>query len=171
MLAQRLAMFLTGAWIAGSLCMVMVATQNFRAVDRLLDSPAPEAAERIQTLGGRDAARVFLRYHSSELNRFYFAMWERAQIALGVGLLIALWPGGIVDKLLCGAMLVIVLAGRFWLTPEITLVGRSIDWVPQAAANPLRAYFWKLHGIYSASEVAKQLIGLALAVRLLRRTP
>jgi hypothetical protein len=86
----------------------MMATQNFRAVDRLLASPAPEAAERIQSLGGRDGARMFL-YHSSELNRFYFASWEWAQIALGVALLVTLWRGGMAERILCLAMLAIVL--------------------------------------------------------------
>jgi hypothetical protein len=170
MLAQRLATFLIGAWIAGALFMVMVATQNFRAVDRLLASPAPAAAERIQTLGGRDAARMFLRYHSSELNRFYFATWERVQIDLGFLLLLLLSRGNMADRLLCVAMLAIVLAGRWWLTPEITLVGRAIDWIPQAASDPQRDYFWKLHSMYSAAEVTKQLIGLALAIRLIKRT-
>src|SRR5712675_1776807 len=88
--AQRFATFLLGGWIAGSLFMVMVATQNFHAVDRLLAAPAPEPAQRIETLVGRDAARMFLRYHSSELNRFYFATWERVQIGLGLLLLLML---------------------------------------------------------------------------------
>jgi hypothetical protein len=167
--AHRLATFLLGAWIAVGLFMALVATQNFHAVDRLLAAPAPEAAERIQTLGGKDAARVFLRYHSSELNRFYFATWERAQIVLGLALLLLLSRGGMTDRLLCVAMLAIVLAGRWWLTPEITQVGRAIDWIPQAASDPQRTYFWKLHGIYSSCEVAKQLLGLALAIHLIKK--
>ncbi len=171
MLRQRLATLLIGAWIAGSLFMVMVATQNFRAVDRLLAAPAAQAAQQIQAQGGRDASRMFLRYHSSELNRLYFATWEYAQIALGLALLLALWRGGLTDRLLCLAMLAIVLAGRWVLTPEITLVGRAIDWIPPAASNPQRDYFWKLHCIYSACEVGKQLLGLSLAIRLLRQKP
>jgi hypothetical protein len=167
--AQRFATFLIGGWIAGSLFMVMVATQNFHAVDRLLAAPAPEAAQRIETLGGRDAARMFLRYHSSELNRFYFATWERVQIGLGLLLLLMLSRGNLVDRLLCVFMLAIVLAGRWWLTPEIIQVGRAIDWIPQAASDPQRDYFWKLHSIYSACEVAKQLAGLTLAIRLIKK--
>src|ERR1700674_5746302 len=89
---QRFATFLLGAWIAAGLFMGMLATQNFRSVDRLLAAPAPEAGERIQTLGGRDAARVFLRHQASELNRFYFAAWERVQIGLGLALLLVLAP-------------------------------------------------------------------------------
>lgn len=150
--------------------MVMVATQNFRAVDRLLAAPGAEAAQRIETLGGKDGARMFLRYHSSELNRFYFANWEWAQIGLGLALLLALWRGaGVADRLLCVAMLAIVLTVRWLFTPEITLVGRAIDWISPAASDPRRDYFWKLHSIYSFLEVTKQLLGLALTIRLLRK--
>ena len=167
---QRLAIFVLGAWIVTGVFMAIVATQNFRAVDRLLAAPAAEAEQRIQTLGGRDAARVFLRYHSSELNRFYFATWERVQIGLGFLLLLLLSRGSLADRLLCVAMLAIVLAGRWWLTPEITLVGRVIDWISPAASDPQRDYFWKLHGIYSACEVTKQLLGVVLAIRLIKQT-
>ena len=169
MLAHRFAIFLLGAWIAASLFMVMVATQNFRAVDRLLAAPAAEAAQRIEALGGRDAARMFLRHQASELNRYYFAMWERAQIALGLALLLMLSRGSMTDRLVCVGMLAIVLAGRWWLTPEIIQVGRAIDWISQAASDPQRDYFWKLHGIYSTAEVTKQLLGLVLAIRLIRK--
>jgi hypothetical protein len=167
--AHRFATFLLGAWIGASLFMVTVATQNFRAVDRLLAAPGTEAVQRIETLGGKDAARMFLRYHSSELNRFYFATWEWAQIALGLALLLTLWRGSMADRLVCLSMLAIVLTGRWLLTPEITLVGRAIDWISPAASDPRRDYFWKLHGIYSFLEVTKQLLGLVLAFRLLRK--
>jgi hypothetical protein len=55
------------------------------------------------------------------------------------------------------------------LTPEITLVGRAIDWISPASSDPQRDYFWKLHNIYSFLEVTKQLLGLTLAIRLLRK--
>ena len=58
---HRLAALLLGAWLGGSVFMDMVATQNFRSVDRLLSAPPMQVAERIQVLGGHDAARVFLR--------------------------------------------------------------------------------------------------------------
>src|SRR5712692_8460340 len=57
---RRLAAFLLGIWLGGSVFMDMVATQNFHSVDRLLAAPSPQVEERIQALGGRDAARAFL---------------------------------------------------------------------------------------------------------------
>ena len=88
---------------------------------------------------------------------------------LGLALVVTLWRGGTAERLLCLGMLAIVLTGRWLLTPEITLVGRAIDWISPAASHPQRDYFWKLHGIYSFLEVTKQLLGLALTVRLLRK--
>src|SRR4249920_1776694 len=85
---QRWALVLLGAWLMGSICMSVVATENFYTVDRLLAAPGkPALAGMVQTLG-QPAARELLRYLSSELNRLSFQMWNVAQIALGV---LALW--------------------------------------------------------------------------------
>ncbi len=155
----------------GGMFMVMVATQNFHAVDRLLASPAPQAAQQIQTLGGRDAARMFLRYHSSELNRFYFQTWEGIQIGLGLVLLLALARGGTrTSQLLCVAMLLIVCAQHWGLTPQIVQVGRAIDFISPAASDQQRDHFWRLHTLYSSSEVGKELLGLILGVLLIRKS-
>src|SRR4051794_6835029 len=70
---QRLTCVLLGAWIAGSLFMIMVATQNFRSVDRLLAAPGRGGAQ-VEKMG-RDDARTFLRYQVSEQNRWYFETW------------------------------------------------------------------------------------------------
>ena len=68
--------------------MIMVATQNFRSVDRLLAAPG-RAGAQVETMG-HDAARAFLRYQVSEQNRWYFETWEKIQLALGVAVLAAL---------------------------------------------------------------------------------
>src|SRR5438552_13864911 len=80
------ACWLLGAWIAGSLFMIMVATQNFRSVDRLLAAPG-SAAPMVEQMG-HDAARTFLRYQVSEQNRWYFETWEKIQLALGAVLIV-----------------------------------------------------------------------------------
>src|SRR5947208_14361422 len=81
------ACWLLGAWMAGSLFMILVATQNFRSVDRLLAAPG-RAGEQVEKMG-RDEARAFLRYQVSEQNRWYFETWEMAQLALGIAVLYA----------------------------------------------------------------------------------
>src|SRR5437867_12808419 len=117
---RYLACWLLGAWIAGSLFMIMVATQNFRSVDRLLAAPG-SAGGRIEQRG-RQEARTFLRFQVSEQNRWYFETWEKVQLALGAGLLAVAWTGlreRRVFGVLAIAMFALLLAERFYLTPEI----------------------------------------------------
>jgi hypothetical protein len=169
---HRVAAFLLGAWLGGSVFMDMVATQNFRSVDRLLADPPAQTAESIQRLGGHDPARVFLRRQVSEQNRWYFNTWEWVQMGLGVALFLALLPGRATGRLLLLLvllMLVAVLAMHFFLTPEITRLGRAIDFVPPGAQSPERTRFWIFHGAYSTLELTKLVWGLALAVFLVRR--
>src|ERR1700723_3987668 len=79
---HRIAAFLTGCLILGSLFMIFVATQNFGTVDRVLAAPPHEATQMFQTLGPENT-RLLLRYLAGEENRLYFTSWELAQIALG----------------------------------------------------------------------------------------
>src|SRR5678809_1066857 len=97
---RRFAALVLGVWLAGCVFMDMVATQNFRAVDRLLAAPPPQIAERMQAMGGHDLARAFLRYQASELNRSYFDNWERAQIFLGAVLFFVLLFGPAPSRLM-----------------------------------------------------------------------
>jgi hypothetical protein len=169
--SRRFACLVLGAWLMGSVLMAVVATQNFRRVDRLLERPVPAAVKLVEDLGA-DGARSLLRYHASELNRFYFTTWETIQLGLGVGLFFILLFGSPEGKLSLGlAMLMLLLVAlmRFALTPEIVVLGRLIDFVPADPPTPERHRFWVLHSAYSSLEVLKFLLGLALAVRLARR--
>jgi hypothetical protein len=169
---RRFAAFLLGAWLAGCLFMDMVATQNFRSVDRLLAAPSPQLAERVQAMGGHDAARMLLRHQVAEQNRWYFETWEQAQMGLAVALFLVLLFGAVADRWMLFftlLMLSLVLIAHFALTPEITRLGRAIDFVPPGDSSPERARFWLLHGSYSASELIKLGAGIVLAVLLVRR--
>jgi len=169
---RRFAALLLGAWLAGCVFMDMVATQNFRSVDHLLAAPPPQIAERIQAMGGHDLARAFLRYQASELNRSYFDNWERAQIVLGAVLFLVLLfrsPPNRLMLLLTLLMLGLVLVMHFYLTPEITRLGRTIDFVSPGTPSPDRTRFWTFHGAYSACELVKFGLGTVLAVLLARR--
>jgi hypothetical protein len=168
----RLAVLLLGAWLGGCVFMDLVATGNFRSVDRLLAAPSPQAAERIQAMGGREAARAFLRYQVSEQNRWYFETWECQQIALGAVLFLVLLFGAAADRvtlLLVLLMLAMVLAMRFFLTPEIIRLGRAIDFAAPGRPEPNRTRFWEFHGAYSAGELLKLGLAIVLAARLTLR--
>lgn len=151
--------------------MMMMATQNFRAVDRLLAAPAPAAALQVDALG-KNEARMFLRHQVGEQNRWYFDTWEKLQLGLGALLLLTLFfaangkPSMVVLSLL---MLVAVGLQHWAITPQIVELGRAIDFVPEAEPSPDRIRLWDFHTAYSATEVAKLGMGLFLTGRLLVR--
>src|SRR5438067_2258100 len=129
--------WLLGAWIAGSLFMIMVATQNFRSVDRLLAAPGSAAAQ-VGAMG-HDAARTFLRYQVSEQNRWYFQTWEKIQLILATLLYFVAYKGLPERKrfqIVVTLMWLLVAAQQFFITPEIIRLGRLIDFVPQAVSSP-----------------------------------
>ena len=152
---QRWALVLLGAWMMGSICMSLVATQNFYTVDRLLASPSNAAfAAMVQKLG-QPAARE---------------MWNVAQVVLGVT---AWWlvsrrstVGAKADepaaKIIVGMLAVVVLM-LVYLTPAIVSLGRELDFVPRDPAPPGMSRFWVLHAAYTSLEMLKLAAGLGAA--------
>jgi hypothetical protein len=167
---HRIAAFLAGCLILGSLFMIFVATQNFATVDRVLAAPASEAAPMLQALSPENA-RLLLRYLAGEENRLFFTSWELAQIALGA-LLTAILLLGIKSRLpagLAGAMLIIALFQHFRVTPEMIALGRLVDF-GGAAGSAAYSQFWRLHGLYGVLEVVKlALLIVAAAILLFTR--
>ncbi len=159
---HRIAAFLSGCLILGSLFMIFVATQNFQTVDRVLASPPQEAAQMFQTLG-HDNSRLLLRYLAGEENRLFFVTWELAAIALGIGLtaiLLFVLRSGLLAGL-AGGMVIIALFQHFRVTPEMIAMGRLIDF-GTGAGSVAYTQFWRLHGLYGVLEVVK--LGLVIVV-------
>lgn len=151
--------------------MFFVATQNFQGVERVLDAPSEKTSPSLRQLG-HEEARFLLRYQVSELNRFYFNVWERVQLALGVGLTLLAWrwPWRRNIVFVPAVLLLIVAASHWFMTPEITHLGRLMDFVPNARETETGRVFWRYHQIYSTLEVFKFLLGLYLAFTLLARS-
>jgi len=174
---RRWALVVMGAWVMGSICMSIVATQNFYTVDRLLAGQSSAAFTAMVQKLGQPAARELLRYLSSELNRLYFQMWNVAQIGLGAG---ALWlvagtggedparprsagPLGTAAAKGILAMLAIVVLMLVYLTPAIVSLGRELDFVPRDPAPPGMSRFWLLHAAYTSLEMIKLVLGAIVA--------
>src|SRR2546422_9027546 len=85
---ERWALVVMGAWLAGSICSSVVATENFYTIDRLLAGSSNAAFSHAVRQLGQPQARDLLRYLSSELNRLYFQIWNWSQLVLGV---LVLW--------------------------------------------------------------------------------
>ena len=165
---RQWAVVILGAWIAGSICMSVVATESFYTIDRLLALRANSTfAAAVDRLGAVEA-RDLLRYLSSELNRLYFQLWNGAQIVLGV---VALWLIAASAKWVkwgVAAMLATVVLMLVYLTPQIVTLGRSLDFVPRDPAPPGMSRFWVLHAAYTSLEMLKLVIGVVVAASLAR---
>jgi hypothetical protein len=167
---QRWALVAIGVWLMGSICMSVVATENFYTVDRLLAAPSnPRFTAMVRTLG-QPAARELLRYLSSELNRLYFQMWSVAQIGIGVAVLWLLAGSSEQKRARNGvvAMLAIVVLMLAYLTPQIVSSGRELDFVPRDPAPPGMSRFWVLHAAYTSLEMTKLLVGAVVASWIVR---
>ncbi len=150
--------------------MFFVATQNFRGVERLLDVPTAASAKRIESLG-HDEARLLLRYQVSELNRFFFASWERLQLVLGAFLVLVTLRGSQKLHILAiPVVMMLMVAVEHWLlSPEINRLGALMDFVPNARETAEGRVFWRYHQAYSSLEVVKFLLGAVFAGFLLTR--
>ncbi len=156
---HRMAAFLLGCWILGSLFMMFVATENFGTADRMLNSP--ENQKIIQPLG-RDPARVLLRDMAGQENQLFFVSWEIAQLILGVALAVFLVAAG--NRLLAslaGVLVILAAIQHFAVTP------RMLSLVSQLQAPAAADDFGKLHALYGMIEVGKLIIAILLAVVLL----
>ncbi|MBI3680093.1 MAG: hypothetical protein HY235_06815 [Acidobacteria bacterium] len=169
---RRLSMLILGVWIGLTIAMSVVAIQNFRGVDRLLEGPAPQTYLLMLRIGS-EGARIFLRYQISELNRFFFDWYGTAQVvlalSLGLSLLFAT-NGKKVIMSLSLALLIIVVLQKVYLTPEITLLGRQLDFVPPSVPLPARSRFWAFHTAFSVSEVLKVALFLVTGSLILKKS-
>ena len=155
-----------GGWVAGTLFMWFVATQNFATVDRILAAP-PAAFESMTA--GLDAAdsREVLRYEASELNRLYFDRWGYAQVLLALIAVALAWKGG---RRLRAAILVaavIAVALQFYVVPETIRIGRMIDFQPREPESARQAEFWRLHNAYTTLDMLKFLTIAGCSIALL----
>ena len=163
----RVAAFLLGAWLLGSVFQAFVATRNFRTVDAVLASPSAPASAMIQTLG-RENARLLLRYLAGEENRGYFENWELGQLVIGTVLIGLLLAGGEKRLLagMAGFMLVLTLFQHFKMTPDLIALGHSLDFVPASVEAETRQQFGRIHAIYGGIELAKMLLAATIAAFL-----
>ena len=85
------AVFFLGVWVMGTVCVSVVAMQDFYTVDRLLNSSSNETFSGMVEDFGRENSRNFSRYLASELNRLFFQLWNLAQFGIGGAVLWLVW--------------------------------------------------------------------------------
>jgi len=160
---RRLSILLLGAWLGAGIFTDLAVTQNFRTVDRFLESSQLNGV-------GRARERIVLRRNAAEENNWIFQNWERLEFAVGGALLLLLLFGEAPQKstvALSLALPAIVAAEHFLLTPRIIDLGRIVGDLP--ATDPAARTFWMLHGIYGSLDILKIMVGLGLAAVLVIR--
>ena len=137
MSTSRVATFVLGAWLAVTLALDIVSAVNLGAADDVLRTPVAGAAEIVRTTGP-EQARLLLRHFANEQNRYLFEVWEMLEIPVALFLLGLLYSA--TDKrrfplVLCGLMLVMVLAQYFVISPEVKFRGRETDFPKPTSAE------------------------------------
>jgi len=167
---EKWAMFCMAIWLFGNIFMMVVATQNFYTIDRLVaDSPNDVFNSTVAAMQNPSAYEM-LRYLSSELNRLYFQYWNLAQLPLGI---LALWlvtglPESHGPTWEIVAMLLFVLFLMVFITPAILRIGRSLDFVLRDPTPPQMRTFGLLHTAYIVITVINLVLGSAVTLWLQR---
>jgi hypothetical protein len=155
-------------WLFGNLFMMVVATQNFYAIDRLLADSPNETFSAVVASMENPTAREMLRYLSSELNRLYFQYWNLAQLPIGILALgfVSGLRGSKVATWEIVAMLLVVLFLMVAITPSVLSIGRQLDFVPRDPAPPQMRTFGLLHAVYTVLTVANVVLGTLVTLWL-----
>jgi hypothetical protein len=166
---RRLASYILGAWLLGSLFFTFVTTQTMVTVDRIMESPPGPVAKDIEDLGS-DLTRILLQYQATEFNRFLTNTWEVLQIGLALAFISATILTAHRSKFLIivsTLMLGIVITQTTYLSPSMAALGRSFDFLPKTAAPQERENYRNFEVMYNTASVVKLLLGATLAARLL----
>lgn len=168
---RRLLCFLLGMWLATNIFIWIAASANSWMADTILASPdAPLAG--IVKQSGYDTVRKVMMHEASEVTRFLFSGWGWIQLTLAIavlGMLLSLKLGPV--HLAAGALaLLMTLAMHFLLTPQITGLGRVLDFIPANGMIAERSRLASLAGFYKFSQSLVMLVSAGLLVVFLRRT-
>ena len=163
--------FLLGLWIGASVLLFFVVGYSFGGMTESLELNR-QLAEKVGFDPGDEAQlkTSVLWVHAGELNRAYFRYWNGAQLVLALTtLLTALLRCPRKGLLLCIVIAgVIALALTFYLAPQITSLGRDLDFKPRDPPPPGLETFESLHSFYLALELGKTALLLLAALFAIR---
>ena len=172
---RRLTALILGFWLASGIVMALIAAADTWQADHLVEHPSPTFALESHLAGTPDV-RVLFRYQAEEEKRRNYEIWEIAQIVLGSLFFLYLLFGTEEEKgVVIGGLvlLLLVLAQRFYLNPNIVTMGRELDFVPANVPSTVRSGLAVMMSFYCGVEIAKWLILVLMAARVIaaRRRP
>ena len=159
-----------GIWLGASALLLWVVGSSFPGVEKAVQNNEKLAKKAKLKPGDAAARKISVPWVvTGELNRQYFAGWNIGQLILaGTALLCAARCRQRATFLVLCIAALIVLALSFWLAPELTVTGRSLDFVPRDPPPAQESRFMGLHRLYTGLELAKVVL-LVLAVKLAGR--
>jgi hypothetical protein len=163
---RRIAGFLLGAWLGGSLMMILIQIENLRFTASVLSTPSDPAAEYIKKTGPQQNVELLMRYQAAEQNRRYSEVWEDTQFGLAVILGGCLFLGTqrrIFPLVFCCLMLLMVIFQHLGVTPELSFRGREADFPPGNASYSVQTRVWALYQVYAWVEGTKLVLGVLLS--------
>jgi len=165
--SRRIASFLLGAWLAGSLIAMLACLNNAGSVDEAMGS-SDTTARRVIARAERDSARGLLRSLAAVENARLLAGWELAQAPIGVLLIIVLLMERPTRILAAIPLVMLLLVGfeHVLVLPEIAWLSQALSFLPDAEGAAQRSRLDNLQHIYVFVEALKLLLGVALAVLL-----
>ena len=162
---------LLGAWLAGSLLLITFTRQNARTVDEVVSAPAKEALDTFVKLE-TPQLKIFLNYHSSEVNRWLTRNWEIAELCLGSLMLVSLFLSADskrVVMLLCFLMLATAIFLHWFMTPQIDKLARTVLFLPAGSDSVSLERLRSLETGYSTAATLKMALGFLAMILMLRR--
>ena len=168
---RRIVCFILGLWFGGGLVMAWYGSQSIGAINDVMSSANPALLAQTKPMGPA-VTRQVLRYVVAEQNRWMFRSWEILQIVLGLLFFSYLLFGTTEGKFTLAislAMVLLTLVQRLGISPELGVVGRSMDYVPTEFVNQEHAKFWLLHNAYLGVDALKYGLGVVLGAIALSR--
>ncbi len=163
---RRLASFLLGVWLAGTIVVAVIAIENTSSADRILRAPAPEVRKLVLATSS-ERVHLLLRHQGWEQNRLFLSAWGFAQLAIGAALAGLFLLSKRVNRIavwVCGAMVVLGGFGQFVILPELTYIGRALDFVQGWSGD--RARYYVLQLVFGGIEALKFALASGLALYL-----
>jgi hypothetical protein len=165
--SRRIAAFLLGAWLAGSLIALLACLNNAGSVDEAMGA-SDTTARQVIARAERDGARMLLRSLTAVENARLLSGWELAQAPIGVLLTIVLLVERPTRILVALPLVMLLLVGfeHVLVQPEIAWLSQAVSFLPDAEGGAQRTRLDNLQRIYVFVEALKLLLGVALAALL-----
>ena len=158
-------------WLTANIFIWIAASAGSWTVDTILASPDTPLSNVMKQWGYETVRKVML-HEAGEVTRFLFSGWGWVELifALAVlGMLLSL-KSGPVHLAAAALALLMTLAMHFLLTPQITGLGRVLDFIPANGMLAERSRLASMAGIYKFCQSLVMLLSAGLLAVFLRRT-